>query len=270
MKTIITPDSSRKLNLRELLHYKDLLIILAFRDLKVRYAQTVLGLVWSFIQPLVTLLIFTLVFGRGINIDTGDIPYTVYALTGMSAWTYFSFVMSQSGNSIIGAGDMIKKIYFPRLIIPISKSLVAIIDFLVTFSLLIGFMVYYQIPIQINLLALPVVFFFNVMAALGVGIWLSALTIRYRDFQHIVPFLVQIGLYATPIAYPAHLVGQEYQLIYHVINPMVGIIEGFRWAILGEGYFTIMMGISFIVFFLLFITGIYYFKRMEHTMADLV
>lgn len=268
MKTIITRDSSRKLNLSEIFQYKDLFFVLAWRDLRVRYAQTVLGLLWAIIQPLATLLVFTLIFGRAIKVDTGDIPYPVYALAGMSAWAYFSFVMSQSGGSIIASGEMIKKIYFPRLIIPLSKALVALVDFFVTLALLLILMVYHQVEVYLSVLMLPFFFVINVVAALGIGVWLSALTIRYRDFQHVVPFLVQIGLYATPIAYPASLVPEKYQVLYH-LNPMAGIVEGFRYAILGQ-QLPDLSYVSYLVVILLFLTGLWYFKRVERTMADLV
>jgi lipopolysaccharide transport system permease protein len=269
MKTIITSQSSRKLNLKELFHYKDLFFVLAVRDLRVRYAQTVLGLAWAVLQPLATLLVFTLIFGRAIKVDTGDIPYPVFALAGMSAWSYFSFVMSQSGSSIIGAGDMIKKIYFPRLIIPLSTALVAIVDFAIAIAILLVLMVYYEVPISSNIVLLPVFFILNIMTALGVGIWLSALTIRYRDFKHVVPFLIQIGLYATPIAYPVNMVPKEYQLLYH-LNPMTAIVEGFRYSFFGEEALHPYAFISFGVTIFLFFTGIWYFKTMERTMADLV
>ncbi|MFT6442124.1 MAG: lipopolysaccharide transport system permease protein [Salibacteraceae bacterium] len=268
-KTIITSESSRKLNLKELIHYKDLFLVLAYRDLKVRYAQTFLGLLWAILQPLATLLIFTLIFGRAIKVDTGEIPYPVYALAGMSAWSYFAFVMGQSGSSIIGAGDMVKKIYFPRLIIPLSKSLVAFVDFGVTLCLLIVLMIYNGVSVSANLVFLPIFVLLNIVAALGVGIWLSALSIRYRDFQHVVPFMVQFGLYATPIAYPATLVPEKYQLLYH-LNPMTGIVSGFRWCFFGDQPFDPLTSCSFLVIILLFLSGIWYFKRMERTMADLV
>ena len=269
MKTIITPESSKKLNIRELYHYKDLFFTLAWRDLKVRYAQTFLGLLWAVIQPLVTLLIFTLIFGKAIEVDTGTIPYPTYALAGMSAWAYFSFVMSQSGGSIIASGEMVKKIYFPRLIIPLSKALVALVDFLVTITLLLILMVYYKVPIGSELLWFPLFLILNIMTALGVGIWLSALTIRYRDFQHVVPFMVQIGLYATPIAYPVSLVPENYQFLYH-LNPMAGIVEGFRYSLFSNESLPEMAYVSFLVALIIFISSLIYFKRMERSMADLV
>ncbi|HTF28317.1 MAG TPA: ABC transporter permease, partial [Flavitalea sp.] len=194
--------SSFSLNLKELFSYRDLFLILAYRDLRVRYAQTFLGLTWAIVQPLFTLIIFTLVFGRFVKVDTGGVPYPVFALCGMVAWTYFAFVMNQSGNSIIGAQEMIKKIYFPRLIIPLSKAVVGLVDFCIAFLLLIILLIYYDVKISPNIFMLPFFLLLTILSALSAGIWLSALSIRFRDFQHITPFLVQIGLYATPIAYP--------------------------------------------------------------------
>ena len=167
-----------KLNLKELFEYRDLFLVMAWRDLKVRYAQTFLGLLWAFIQPLATLLIFTLIFGRAIKVDTGDIPYPVFALSGMLAWSYFAYVLNQSGQSIIGAQDMVKKIYFPRLIIPLSKAATGFVDFTVTLMFLIIMMIYYGVSVSSNIIQLPIYFILNVMAALGVGIWVSSLTIR--------------------------------------------------------------------------------------------
>ena len=269
-KTII--DANKKvwhLGLRELVQYRDLFYTLAWRDLRVRYAQTALGLVWAFVQPLATLLIFTLIFGRAIKVETGDIPYPVFALSGMLSWSYFSYVMGQSGNSIIGAQEMVKKVYFPRLVIPLSKSVTGFVDFFVALIFLIVMMVIYQVGISWNIVYLPIYFLLNVMAALGVGIWLSALTIRYRDFQHVVPFMVQLGMYATPVAYPSSMVPEKYQWIYH-LNPMAGVVEGYRWAILGVGNISDWAWLSFGLIIVLFITGLIYFKRVERVMADLV
>lgn len=254
---------------KELLDYRDLFIILAYRDLRVRYAQTFLGLFWAFLQPAATLLIFILIFGKAINVDTGNVPYPLFALTGMSAWAYFSFVLSQSGQSIIGAQEMVKKIYFPRLIIPLSKSVVAFIDFLITVFFVSLLMLYYDYPVTVNILWFPLFFVINVMAALSVGIWLSALTIRYRDFIHVIPFLVQFGLYATPVGYPASLIPDKYQFIYH-LNPMAGVVEGFRFSLLGTGQVNEYAMLSFLVIGILFSTGLLYFKKVEKVMADIV
>lgn len=264
---------SFSLNLKELVAYRDLFLILAWRDLRVRYAQTFLGLTWAILQPLITLLIFTLVFGRFVQVDTGGIPYPVFALCGMVAWAYFSFVMSQSGNSIIGAQEMIKKIYFPRLVIPLSKAVVGLVDFLIAFLLLFALLIYYGVPVSSNLGLLPLFLLLLLVSSLSVGIWLSALSIRFRDFQHITPFAVQIGLYVTPIAFPSGAVIAnlpDWGVFLFYLNPMAGIVEGFRWSILGEGSLHTVSFISYGMVFLFFVTGLIYFRRVERVMADIV
>ncbi|MFY0628620.1 MAG: ABC transporter permease [Reichenbachiella sp.] len=273
-KTIINANQKGlNLGLKELIKYKDLFLILAYRDYRVRYAQTYLGFVWAFLQPALTLLIFTLVFGKAAKIDTGDIPYPVFAITGMSAWAYFSFVMSQAGNSIIGAQNMIKKIYFPRLVIPLGKGLVGLIDFGITFLFLGVIMIIYNFSPSYNIIFLPLFFIANIVSALAVGIWISALTVRYRDFTHIVPFMVQFGLYVTPIAYPAELLVKrvpEWISLVYFLNPVAGIVEGFRFCILGTPFTNWYSLISFGVMTLLFISGLFYFKKTEKVMADIV
>jgi lipopolysaccharide transport system permease protein len=265
--------SSFSLNLKELFSYRDLFLILAYRDLRVRYAQTFLGLAWAFLQPVITLLIFTLVFGRFVKVDTGNIPYPVFALCGMVAWTYFAFVMNQAGNSIIGAQEMVKKIYFPRLVIPLSKALVGLVDLCIALFLLIVLLLVYKVQISINIFVLPVFLVLMILSSLAVGIWLSALTIRYRDFQHIIPFLVQVGLYATPIAYPGETVIKSlpaWGVVLFYLNPMAGIVEGFRWSILGYGTLHGLSYVSFGVVVILFISGLVYFRKVERIMADIV
>ena len=265
-------DSRKKgigLDIKELFEYGDLFLILAYRDLRVRYAQTFLGLFWAFLQPAATLLIFILIFGKAVRVDTGNIPYPLFALTGMTAWAYFSFVLSQSGQSIIGAQEMVKKIYFPRLVIPLSKAVVAFVDLLISLVFVILLMIIYQYPPTSKLIWFPLFFMINIIAALSVGIWLSALTIRYRDFIHVIPFLVQFGLYATPVGYPASLIPEKYQVVYH-LNPMAGIVEGFRYSLLGVGEINSLSYISFFVIGVLFISGMHYFKKVEKVMADIV
>jgi lipopolysaccharide transport system permease protein len=269
-KLVIDPrERSIWLNGKELFAYRDLFLILAYRDLRVRYAQTFLGVLWAVIQPLCTLLIFSLVFGRAMQVDTGGVPYPVFAVCGMSAWTYFAFVMNQAGNSIIGAQAMIQKIYFPRLIIPLSKAVVGFVDFGISFLFILGLIAWFGVVPSGNIVFLPVFILLTVVTALGAGIWLSALTIRYRDFQHIVPFLVQLGLYATPIAYPSSLIPERFQLLVH-LNPMAGIVESFRWSILGgeapHPYSYLSFGLSVI----LFLSGLLYFRKVERVMADIV
>lgn len=264
---------SFSLNLKELFSYRDLFVILAYRDLRVRYAQTFLGLTWAVVQPLVTLVIFTLVFGRFVKVDTGGVPYPVFALCGMVAWTYFAFVMNQSGNSIIGAQEMVKKIYFPRLVIPLSKAVVGLVDFCIAFLLLVVLLVYYDVSISSNVWMLPGFLVLTIVSSLAAGIWLSALSIRFRDFQHVTPFLVQVGLYATPIAYPGEVVIgslSDAGVFLFYLNPMAGIVEGFRWSILGHGTLHSISFISFGMVVILFVSGLYYFKKVERIMADIV
>ncbi len=273
-RTVI--DANKKgisLNLRELLKYKDLFLTLAYRDLRVRYAQTFLGFLWAFLQPITTLAILFVVFSKVAKIDTGGVPYPIFAMCGMSAWTYFAFVMNQSGTSIISSQNMIKKIYFPRLIIPLSKAVVGFVDFAITFLLIAVLMLIYQFQPTWNIIYLPAFIIITIISALGVGIWLSALTIRYRDFQHIVPFMVQFGLYATPVAYPASTVVDtlpKWASAIYFMNPMAGVVEGFRWSLIGGNPPSQFAYISFAVIFIIFVSGLFYFRKVEKVMADIV
>nr|PZN47115.1 MAG: phosphate ABC transporter permease [Bacteroidota bacterium] len=272
----IVVDASKRrfsLNLKELLDYRDLFLILAYRDLRIRYAQTFLGLAWAFLQPAATLLIFTVVFGRAVKVDTGGIPYPVFAITGMTAWTYFAFVLNQSGNSIVTSQEMVKKIYFPRLVIPLSKAVVGFVDFLMAFAILFVLMAIYRVTPSPNIVFLPGFILLTVVSALAAGIWLSALTIRYRDFQHVIPFLVQFGLYATPIAYPSETIIDNlprWGTVLYYLNPMAGVVEGFRWSVLGGAPPNAFAYLSFGVMAILFVTALMYFRRVERVMADIV
>lgn len=269
-RTIITAKGRRGLGLKELFRYKDLFFILAYRDFRVRYAQTALGLIWAILQPIATVAIFSIVFGRLLSVQIPDgMTYRVYALSGMVGWTYFAFVLTQSGQSLISSQDMIKKIYFPRIIIPVSKAVVGFVDLFITMLLLIALMLFDGVTPSWNIVWLPAFILVIIITSLGVGIWMSALTIRFRDFQHIVPFMVQIGLYATPVAYPASMIAEKYHWLYYM-NPMAGVVEGFRWCILGTDPPTSIAYLSFGMAALIFVTGVFYFKRMEKIMADLV
>ncbi len=268
-----TIDAGKKLDLfdiKELFRYKDLFFTLAYREFRVRYAQTFLGFFWAFLQPAATLLIFTFVFGRAIKVDTGNIPYPVFALSGMVAWTYFSFVVSQSGRSLINSQSMIQKIYFPRIILPLSQAMVGLIDFFITFLLLLLAMFWYGLTPSQHIWYLPFFLFMAIVAALAVGIWISALTIRYRDFMHVIPFLIQIGLYATPVAYSTLYIPEKYHLLYYSLNPMVGVVEGFRWSLIGQGSIHPYTFISMGVVLVLFVTSLIYFRKVEKVMADII
>jgi len=274
VKIIIGDNSKNKwfiLNkLKELFQYKDLFYTLAWREFRVRYAQTFLGFAWAFLQPLATLFIFFIIFGKAIKVDTGKIPYPVFALTGLTAWSYFSYVVSNAGRSIIIEENMIKKIYFPRLIIPLSKALVGLIDFTISFVLLILSMIYFQVSITTNIIWLPVFLLLIVLISLSIGIWISALSIRFRDIQHIVPFFIQIGLYATPVAYSSLLIPQKYHMIYYLLNPLAGLIEGFRWCIIGGNIELRYVIFDSIIILSIFISSLFYFRKVEKVMADIL
>jgi len=257
---------------KEIVRYKDLLLTLTWRDFKVRYAQTSIGLLWAILQPVITVVILTVVFGSFIGVKSA-FPPAIITLSGMSMWTYFSYVLMNSGTSIIASQNMIQKVYFPRILIPISKALVGLIDLLIVFVIFAVMMMYYGITPSSNIWLAPLFVFAGIISALSFGIWLSALTVRYRDFQHIVPFIVQIGLYITPVAYPIkyateHLPDWGVKLYY--LNPVVGIIEGFRWSVLGGEAPNNMIYISFAVVVLVFTSGLVYFNKIEHKMADFV
>lgn len=273
-KVIIDANKSvLSLDLKELFSYKDLFYTLALRDFKVKYAQTFLGFAWAFIQPFMTLIVFALVFSRGLRLNTGEIPYILFAACGLAAWTYFSSVMNQAGNSIIGSQGMVQKIYFPRLIIPLSKALVGLIDFFIALLIIFLLLIFYQYTPSPNIVFLPFFILMAVVAALGVGIWLSALTIRYRDFQQIVPFLVRFGMFFTPVAYPASIFADRipnWALIIYYLNPIAGVIDGFRWTVLGTDPPNILSYVSFFVVILLFISSLFYFKKVERTIADII
>ncbi len=274
-KIIVDSEKSKLgLDLKELFQYKDLFLTLAYRDFRVRYAQTVLGFVWALIQPLSALLIFTFVFDKVANVKTDtNAPYQIFAMSGMIAWTYFAYVLNQAGSSIIGAQGMVKKIYFPRLIIPLSKAVVGFVDFGISFILMTGLMIYYQYVPSSNIIFLPIFILITIITALAVGIWVSVLSIRYRDFQHVVPFLVQFGLYATPIGYTANTAINalpDWLKIAYYLNPMAGVIDGFRWSILGAAPPTQYAYISFGIIMFIFVSGLFYFKKVEKVMADIV
>lgn len=257
------------LGLREFFAYRDLFLILAYRDLRVRYAQTVLGLAWALLQPAVTLAIFTLVFGRAMGVETGGVPYPLFALSGMIAWTYFSFVISNVSGAIIGAQSMVTKVYFPRLVIPLSKAVVGLVDFAIALAFFLLLSFYYKAWPPATIVFLPLFVVVTVAASLAGGLWLSALSVRYRDVQHVVPFLVQVGLYVTPVAYPAGLIPERFRAAYY-LNPMAGTVEGFRWCLVGGPTPDPRSYVSFAIVAVLLAAGLLYFRHVERTVADVV
>jgi len=267
---LISPSKGLQVNLKELWHYRELLYFLTWRDVKVRYKQTVLGAAWAVIQPFMTMLVFSIFLGKLANIPSDGLPYPLFAYTALVPWMFFSNSLNMSSNSLVQNANMLKKIYFPRLIIPISTILSGVVDFFVAFLVLLVMMGYYGIVPTTNIAWLPFLLVLEIVTALGVGLWLSAMNVQFRDVRYVVPFLTQFWLFATPIAYPSSLIPDPWRTIYG-INPMVGVVEGFRWALLGTQTAPgLMVIISSFVSLILVTTGIFYFSRMEKTFADTV
>jgi lipopolysaccharide transport system permease protein len=258
------------LDLQAVWQYRELLYFLTWRDVKVRYKQTVLGVAWALIQPLMIMVIFTVIFGKFAKISSDGFPYPVFAYTALLPWHFFSQAISRSGTSLVQSANLISKIYFPRLIIPVAAALGPLIDFLVAFCILLGLMVWYGITPTWWALALPLFMLLALLTALAVCLFLSALCVKYRDVVHTIPFLVQFWMYASPVAYPVSLLPERWQLLYS-LNPMVGVIEGFRWALLGKtGPDFAVIAVSTIVVLVLLFGGIIYFRQMERTFADVI
>lgn len=266
----IAPSGGRiELGLRELWVYRELLYFLVWRDIKVRYKQTVLGAAWAMIQPLTTMLIFSLFFGQLAQLPSDGVPYPLFSYVGLLPWQYFAQSLNNASNSLVGSAQLLSKIYFPRLLIPISSVLVGLMDFSIAFGALFGLLLYYQTAPGLEILCLPLLLLLSLVTALGTGLWLSALHVKYRDTRYIVPFLIQAWMFATPVVYPSSLLADPWQTLYG-LNPMVGVVEGFRWVLLGTRPPGLMMLASVGVACTLLLSGIIYFRRMERTFADII
>jgi lipopolysaccharide transport system permease protein len=256
--------------LRELWEFRELLYFFAWRDIKVRYKQTVMGVLWAIIQPFLTMVIFSLFFGRLANIPSDGLPYPVFSFAALVPWTFFSNALAQASNSLVVNANMIKKIYFPRLALPIATVLAGVIDFALSFVVLLGIMLYYGITPTINILWLPLFLLLAFVASLGVSLWLAALNVQFRDVRYTIPFLTQVWLFMTPIAYPSSSIPESWRTLYG-LNPMVGVVDGFRWALLGTDTMSGNVIIaSTLVALTLFISGAFYFRRMEQSFADVL
>jgi lipopolysaccharide transport system permease protein len=262
------------LNLRDLWEYRELTLFLTWRDLKVRYKQTLLGFSWVILQPVINLVVFNILFGNLLNVPTDNIPYPIFFVSAYLPWEYFSGSLSRSSSSLVGSANLISKIYFPRMVIPISSVLSRLVDFAVSFIVLIVLMVIYKIVPTFNLLYLPLFLLLAMITALGVGLWLSALNVRFRDINYLVPFLVQIWMFVTPVIYGSSLIPEQFRFILG-LNPMTGVVEGFRWAILGGQLSTAyhpgpLFIISIVITLVILITGIFFFRNTERTFADVI
>lgn len=253
---------------KDLWRYRELFYILSWRDIKVRYKQTVLGAAWSIIRPLLTTIIFTIVFSKIAKLNNpGNAPYALMVFAGMLPWQFFSNALSESSNSLIGNANLITKVYFPRLIIPASSVITSLVDFAISFLILIIMMFWYHYIPSWQIIFLPVFIILAFLCAFGVGLYLTAVNVKYRDFRYIIPFIIQFGLYITPVGFSSSVIGEKWKLFY-ALNPMVGVIDGFRWCILGDPMNWNSFIFSVIVILVFLIIGITYFRKMEKSFAD--
>lgn len=268
---IISADSkNNRLNLKKVWQFRSLLFSFTKRDIQVLYAQTKLGIVWSFIQAITAGFIIFFFFGHLIKVPIpNNIPYIIYAYPGMMAWYYFAKIISLSGTSLVEAQQIIKKVYFPKLILPISKSLVGLIDFIVWFIVYIGILLIYRHPLSIFVVLLPIAIVLNIITGLSIAIWLSALTVKYRDFHHIIPYLIGYGIFVTPVFFPSAMIPQQYHFLIF-LNPMAGSIAFMRWCLLDSEFSLLSYSLGIIPVVVLFISGLYYFRKVEGKMADLL
>lgn len=258
------------IDFKELWHYRELLYFLTWRDVKVRYKQTVLGAAWAILQPLSLMLVFSLFFGKLAKMPSDGIPYPLFTFCALLPWQLFANSLTESSNSLVGNQHLITKIYFPRLVIPISAVLAGLVDFAIAFMILLGLMVYYGVTPGWPVIMLPGFVLLTIATALGVGLWLSALNVKYRDVRYTIGFMVQFWLFATPVAYPSNLIPEKWRILYG-INPMAGVVEGFRWALLGNARpLGQMLWVSVAVVVIVLVGGLYYFRRMEQEFADIV
>ncbi len=265
---VLKPGRAEKNYWKDIWRYRELFYILSWRDIKVRYKQTVLGAAWSIIRPLLTTVIFTVVFSKIAKLNNpGNAPYALMVFAGMLPWQFFSNALSESSNSLIGNSNLITKVYFPRMIIPASSVITSLVDFAISFLILIAMMFWYHYVPSWHIVFLPIFILIAFFCAFGVGLYLTAVNVKYRDFRYIIPFIIQFGLYITPVGFSSSIISEKWKLLYS-INPMVGVIDGFRWCILGDPMKFSSFLISMAITLLFLLLGIFYFRRMEKTFAD--
>lgn len=255
--------------LKEVLQYRDLLWMLSYRDIRVRYAQTWLGMAWAIINPLISTFLLFVVFGVVVKADTQGIPSILFIISGLYVWNYFASVTGEAGRSIVGAQSIVKKVYFPRLIIPVSKSVSALFDLVIVLIILIALLVWFRVPLTPRALMLVPLTFLTILAGLSFGIWIAALSIRYRDFNHIVPLVLRMGMFLSPIAYMTINVPEQYQWLF-LMNPLSGIMDGVRWALFDTALNTLSIVTSIAITLVIFVSGVWYFLRMDQYIADII
>lgn len=268
---VIEAGRSRRQYWNDLWRYRELFYFLAWRDILVRYKQTVIGIAWALLRPFLTMVVFTVVFGNLAKLPSEGVPYPILVFAGMLPWQFFANALAESSNSLITNSNLLSKVYFPRLIIPTSAVIVSFVDFLISGMILLGLMAWYNFVPSWRILTLPFFILIAFCAAMGVGLWLSALNVQYRDFRYIVPFIIQFGLYISPVGFSSTIVPEQWRLLYS-LNPMVGVIDGFRWAILGQEshLYGLGFGVSLVLVLLILGTGVLYFRQMERSFADVI
>ena len=267
---VAPPSGWIQLGLSEAFAYRELVAFLIWRDIKVRYKQTTLGVLWAWIQPVMTMVVFSVVFGRLAGLPSDGVPYPVFTLAGLMPWQLFASAVSGSANSLVGSGSLITKVYFPRIIVPIASVFATLVDFAVSFVVLIVMMGYYHLVPTANVVFLPLFVLLALAASLAAGLWCSALNVRYRDVQYVLPFVMQVWLFVSPVAYSASLVTSPVARIFFNLNPMTGVIQGFRWSLLGSPAPGPYLVISALIVAVFLITGLLFFKRMENSFADVI
>jgi lipopolysaccharide transport system permease protein len=268
---VIRAGESERRYWQDLWRYRELFYFLAWRDILVRYKQTAIGIVWALLRPLLTMIVFTVVFGSIAKLPSNGVPYPILVFSGLLPWQFFSNALAECSNSLIGNANLLSKVYFPRLIIPTSSVMVSFVDFLISGMILLGLMAWYNFVPSWRIVALPIFTLMAFLASMGAGLWLAALNVQYRDFRFVVPFLIQFGLYLSPVGFSSSVIPEQWRLLYS-LNPMVGVIDGFRWSITGQssvlsGWTTLL---SMAVVLVLFSSGIWYFRKMERTFADVI
>ena len=258
------------LDLRGVWEYRELVWFLIWRDIKVRYKQASLGIAWAVIQPVMTMLVFTLIFGRLAQLPSDGLPYPVFTFTALLPWQLFSGALTGSANSVVNSASLVSKVYFPRLVIPIASVMATLVDFSISFGVLLGLMAWYGISLRLAVVVLPLLVMLALTIALAVGLWAAALNVRYRDVRHVMPFVVQFWLLASPVAYSTSLITSPIWRAVYSLNPMVGVIEGFRWAVLGSTPPSVLVVPSVLVTGVLLVGGLFYFRRTEASFADVI
>jgi lipopolysaccharide transport system permease protein len=268
---VIEPGRSKKNYWKDLWRFRELFFFLSWRDILVRYKQTAIGLSWSIIRPFLTMMVFTFIFGRIAKLPAEGVPYPILVFAAMLPWQFFSTSFSDASNSLLLNSNMLTKIYFPRLIIPVSTVIVNLVDFIISFVLLIGLMIWYHFVPPLSMIYLPLFLAMTFLISMGAGLFVAALNVKYRDFKYIVPFVIQIGMYISPVGFSSNVIPEKWRLLYS-LNPMVGVIDGFRWCILGSNSHIYLPGmiLSIVFTLLLLFFGVWYFRKMEKTFADVV